>query len=119
MTEEASPNVIANPRAMLLAVSPRDVPDTLARDLRVHGLEVHTIAYGRWGRRRGVREVAAAALELRHRRPDLPLLTCGPSKLLRMFSTRYPALSDGELDPGSAGYLLEQAASMLAACSRR
>ena len=84
--------------AVLLAVS---IPPTDAETLREHGIEVHTC-----DRPPSLRELAAAALELRKRHPRLPLVVCGPKKLVEKLRQRYPPLVDVPLNTATAQAVL-------------
>jgi hypothetical protein len=67
-----------------------DVPD-----VETHGLAKATL-----------KELAAAALELRKRHPRARLLVCGPERLVRQLERRYPPLVDVAIDQVSADSVL-------------
>jgi len=85
-------------RAVLLATS---VEAHDADALREQGIEVHVLEQPP-----SLRELAGAALELRKRHPNLPLLVAGPPKLVRQFERRYPPLIDVALASTSAATVL-------------
>jgi hypothetical protein len=81
-----SPKPPTDARAILLAAS---ITAADAEALQAQGLVVHTFV-----RPPSLRELAAAALDLRKRYPRLPLIVAGPQPLIKNLEQRYPPLID-------------------------